>query len=140
MKDKHLKKVNSYILTIASKDNYITISTDLSASSKKYKKSFLDLGRRIKKERTDALFNHTKLFIDNQCPQLTTNQLLGYLLCWENIQSNKSCASVGHKILHETLDDSDSFLSLEVIALMHSLTLSLEQTRKTRYLLVSKGI
>ena len=47
-----------------------------SGESKKRRKSFADLGSRMKKVRTDDLVNHIQEFVSKECPELSLTQLL----------------------------------------------------------------
>ena len=104
------------------------------------RKSFTDLGTRMRKERTGDLLQYINDYVQKECPELSTTQMLGYLVHRINIQSQKDIARVGHQLFTESVSSSESFLLDEAIAMMHSLTLSREQMRKMRHLLLAKGI
>ena len=108
--------------------------------SKKRRKSFSDLGVRMQKERTESLLCYINNFIQNDCPELSMTQVLGYLVHRVNIQSEKNIAKVGYELFTGTANSHQSFELDEAIALMHSLTLSKDQMRKLRYGMASKGI
>ena len=108
--------------------------------SKKRRKSFVDLGSRMKKERTESLLQHINDFVTRECPELSVTQLLGYLIHRINVQSEKKVAKVGYEIFSSSVTNTRSFEVEEAIALMHSLTLSRDQMRKMRNILAGKGI
>ena len=108
--------------------------------SKKRRKSFSDLGVWMQKERTESLLCYINNFIQNDCPELSMTQVLGYLVHRVNIQSEKNIAKVGYELFTGTANSHQSFELDEAIALMHSLTLSKDQMRKLRYGMASKGI
>ena len=60
------------------------------------RKLFTDLGARMRKERTDDLLRNIEDYVQRECPELTTTQLLGYLVHRINLQSHKDVADVGH--------------------------------------------
>ena len=142
LKGKRLKHAD--ILSSAGTENHqYEIAADTQTSNedvKKRRKSFECLGQRMKKERTDSLLQHIEDFVEKECPELSVTQLLGYLIHRVNIQSEKKVAKVGHDIFTSSFDELDSFSLDEAIALMHSLTLSKEQMRKVRNILVTKGV
>ena len=109
-------------------------------SSKKRRKSFVSLGSRMQKERTESLLQHINKFVDQEFPELTVTHLLGYLIHRVNIQSDKKIARVGYEIFKSSIIDTKSFEVEEAIAIMHSLTLSRDQMRKMRNILAGKGI
>ena len=94
------------------------------------RKRFLDLGVRMKKERTDEILKQINDHVEKNCPELSTTQLLGYLIHRINVQSRKDIAKVGLQLFTESLSATNSFSVDEAIAVMHSLTLSREQMRK----------
>ena len=94
----------------------------------------------MQKERTESLLQHIGDFVQQECPELSITQLLGYLIHRINVQSEKQIAKVGHEIFTSSLTNARSFEVVEAIALMHSLTLSREQMRKMRNILLAKGI
>ena len=142
LKTKHCKKGNDFIKSLASRENsFVVNDVEVAPSkSKQRRKEFTALGDRMKKERTDGLVNYLNNYIKEECPELSLNQLLGYLLHRVNIQSDKDIANIGHSLFEESLHEPAIFTNLEAISLMHSLTLSREQIRKLRYMLTSKGI
>ena len=56
------------------------IEAKSSELTKKRRKSFSDLGTRGQKERTDSLICYINEFIEKECPELSTTELLGYLV------------------------------------------------------------
>lgn len=139
LKASNTKRGNKFIVSLASNENsYNTV--DHEVNSKHRRKVFEELGDRMKKKRTDNLIAYIDKYIEEECPELSRNQLLGYLLYRNNIQTNKSIAEVGCSLLDNTFYNQDSFTKVEAISLMHSLTLSREQIRKIRFILISKGI
>ena len=106
----------------------------------KKRKLFMDLGSRMMKERTDSLLSHIDGFVQRECPELSTTQLLGYMLHRINLKSNKVIAKVGHDILTDTLGQLHEFSIDEAIAVMHDFVLSKEQMRRLRTILSKKGI
>ena len=104
------------------------------------RKSFTDLGTRMKKARTDDILQTIDSYVKRECPELSTTQLLGYLIHRINVQSHKDIADVGLQLFTETVSVTNSFSIDEAIAIMHSLTLSKEQMRKLRHLLSAKGV
>ncbi len=62
------------------------------------RKQFTDLGARMKKERTDDLMRTIDDYVQRECPELTTTQLLSYLVHRINLQSQKDVAKVGHQL------------------------------------------
>ena len=104
---------NSQLLDKASK---VTKELKQKASSeppaepqKKRRKSFDDLGSRMKNERIDSLLQQINEFTQQECPELTTTQLLGYLIHRINVQSEKQIAKVGHEIFTSSLTATRSF-------------------------------
>lgn len=74
------------------------ISDEQSKPTKKQRKRFIDLGLRMQKERTESLLQRINEFVSKECPELSSTQLLGYLIYRLNIQSEKKLAKVGHNI------------------------------------------
>ena len=108
--------------------------------AKTKRKSFSDLGARMKKERTDDLILYINEYVEKECPELSTTQLLGYLVHRINIQKKKDIAKIGHQLFTATAASGQSFEIDEAISMMHELVLSKEQMRKMRQLLGRKGI
>ena len=103
--------------------------------------SLVELGDRRQKERTSEIVSVIEKYRENVFPELTFNQLLGYLLYRENRQGNKIVSDVGNKLFNQTFNVmSDAFTDDEAVAFKHNLTLSREQIRKTRYVLQGKNV
>ena len=103
--------------------------------------SLEELGDRRQKERTIEIVSMIEGYRTKEFPELTFNQLLGYLLYRENRQGNKIVADIGNKLFKPTLlNKSDAFTDDEAIAFKHNLMLSREQIRKTRYVLQNKKV
>ena len=66
-------------------------------STKKRRKIFTDLGARMQKGRTESLLCQINEYIQKECPELSTTQLLGYLVHRINIQSEKKIAQIGYE-------------------------------------------
>ena len=109
-------------------------------AEKKQRKSFVNLGERMRKERTQGLLDYIQEYTAKECPELSVTQLLGYLIHRVNIQSEKKTARVGYELFSSNVNDIHSFEVNEAVALMHSLTLSRDQMRKMRHILAAKGI
>ena len=107
--------------------------------SKSYK-DFNDLSDKQKRNITAPLVDMLNSFIETNQFSLDTNQLLGYLLVRDNIQSKKAIAEIGQNIYSGLLKDKKEFSVVEAVSLMHSLVLSKEQTRKVRRFLSIKDI
>ena len=58
-------------------------------TSKKRRKSFIDLGERMQKDRTDRLLLHMEELISKQCLELNVTQMCGYFIHRVNKQSNQ---------------------------------------------------
>ena len=89
----------------------------------------------MKKDRTEELLQYIDAYVQRECPELSTTQLLGYLVHRINIQSQKEVAKVGHQLFTESVSATQSFSVDDSIAMMHALTLSREQMRKMCQLL-----
>ena len=113
---------------------------EFSTSFSKSYKDFHDLSDKQKRNITAPLVDMLNSFIETNKFSLDTNQLLGYLLVRDNIQSKKAIAEIGQKIYSGLLKDKKSFSIVEAVLLMHSLVLSKEQTRKVRQFLSIKDI
>ena len=74
---------------------------------KTLRKPFTDLSSCMKKERTDVLLQNIEDFVHRECPELTTTQLLGYLVHRINLQSHKDLAEVGHRLFAGSLDKDE---------------------------------
>ena len=142
LKEKHGKKGNAFIVQQGRSDahHFDKAPTVEPRAEKERRKSFPDLSDRAKKMRTDELLKYIDDRAQREFPELSTTQLLGYLIHRINLQSNKSVARVGHELFQESATSLLSFSNEEAVALMHSLTLSRDQMRKMRHLLATKGI
>ena len=143
LKEKHFKKNGyAFILSKASKDIIYEVEDAYITEPcfSKQRKSFTELGDKMKKERTQELLNYVNNFITNERPELHVNQLLGYFLHRVNTQNNKSIARVGNAIFTNHMETIDIISIDKSIALMHSLALSKEQMRKLRFLFASTRI
>ena len=101
----------------------------------------LELGDRRQKERTIKIVSMFEGYRAKEFPELTFNQLLGYLLYRENRQGNKIVADVGKQLFKQKLNKlSDVFTDDEAVAFKHNLTLPREQIWKTRYVLQNKKV
>ena len=142
LKEKHGKKGNAFIVQQGRSDahHFDKAPTVEPRAEKERRKSFPDLSDRAKKMRTDELLKYIDDRAQREFPELSTTQLLGYLIHRINLQSNKSVARVGHELFQESATSLLSFSHEEAVALMHSLTLSRDQMRKMRHLLATKGI
>ena len=74
---------------------------------KTLRKLFTELGARMKKERTDGLLQNIEDFVQRECPELTTTQLLGYLVHRINLHSHKDVAEVGHRLFTGSSDKDE---------------------------------
>ena len=101
---------------------------------------FTDLADKRQKERTNEIVDIIEGYRKIEFPELTTNQLLGYLIFRENRQGNKEVSELGKKLFEEKVFKVDAFTTEEAIAFKHNLTLSREQMRKTRYVLQDKKV
>ena len=100
-----------------------------------------DLGDRRQKERTEEIVCMIIEYIKREFPELTFNQVLGYLIFRENRQGDKAVADVGMKLFKQCFDKPNGAFTIdEAIAFKHNLTLSREQIRKTRYVLQNKNV
>ena len=92
-------------------------------------KDFVDLSDRQKRDKTAPLISMLENFIKVNQFNLSTNQLLSYLLMRENAQEkNLPHYRSGQGIFNETIEQHSSFSTLDAISLMHSLVLSKDQT------------
>ncbi len=64
---------------------------------------FTELGDDRKKQLSNDLIHEINEFIQEECPELSFNQLVGYLLFRENRQSERDIASVGHNLFTGTI-------------------------------------
>ena len=106
-------------------------------------KPFMELDEKGKgqKQRTDNLVNMLQDYREKQTPELSLNQLLGYILFRENRQQNKTVADIGWQMYQNEVDtEHQSFTIPDAIALKHNLTLSRDQIRKIRYVLQKRKI
>ena len=99
-----------------------------------------DLGGKVQKYRTDEIVDIIDTYRQHEFPELTINQLLGYLIFREKRQTNKVVSEVGKKLFEETLSENDAFTTDEEIAFKQNLTLSREQIRKTRHVLQNQKL
>ena len=99
---------------------------------------FTDLAGKRQKERTNEIVDIIEGYRKIEFPELTTNQLLGYLIFRENRQGNKEVSELRKKLFEEKVFKVDAFTTEEAIAFKHNLTLSRGQMRKTRYVLQNK--
>ena len=105
------------------------------------RKSFFDIGDRMRKERTNELLASIATFREEDCPELSMNQILGYMLYRTNIKSNREIAAVGQNLfISDDIENLNHFEVDEAVAFMHSLTLSKQQMRDVRSWMSSKGI
>ena len=77
-----VRQINSYLSNICTKVNHLTTENEqfeLVAISQN-----LSLGQRMKKERTEELFQHINSFVEKECPELSVTQLLEYLIHLNN--------------------------------------------------------
>ena len=106
---KRLKKLKLGRTSILEKSSKVTTEFERSCTQpaliniKKRRKSFESLGPKWQKERTDALLRQINMFVDQECPELSVTQLLGYLIHRVNIQSEKKVAKIGHDIFTASL-------------------------------------
>ena len=139
LKDKHFKKHGyNYIATLGSSDIILQSSSyntpkkrarsddveDVENSSTKYRKTFRELCPKMQKERTEEACAYLQNYINKKCPDLTMNNLLGYLLKRENQQPRKDIAKVGDQLFNDTFNLIDDFTDEDAIVFMHSLVLS----------------
>ena len=105
-------------------------------------KSFTDLTDkgRMQKQRSEEIVEMLQNHREKSFPDMSLNQLLGYILFRENRQNNKEIADIGWKLYKDTLNEGQSFSIDDVIALKHNLTLSRDQIRKVRYMMIEKEI
>ena len=108
--------------------------------SKSYK-PFWELSVKQKKRITQPLVEMLETFINVNDFDLDVSQLLGYLVCRQNM-NNKEVVQIGEDLLNESVTDKHkaSFTDIEAVAFVHSLDLSKEQTRRVRQLLAAKKI
>lgn len=114
--------------------------TDDYMDSNNSRKSFLDIGVRMRKIKTEEIYNHIQRYVETELPDINFNQFIGYLLYRHNTQDNKDLAKIGMDIFKNNYKSVQTLNIDDAIALMHSLTLTKEQMRKLRYLLISRGI
>ena len=152
----HKKYGYNHIAGLASTEILLEIETSMSSfeeqpSSKKSKNEttvqhrrpslpFYQVGDKRKKERTQPLLDLIEKERETNFPELSLNQLLGYLIFRTNRQSEKNIASIGLKLFEKTFTENNEFNTDEAITLKHNLTLSREQIRKVRHTLTNKGI
>ena len=138
---KKFKKKNTatWLEQASTKRICMTKSSDEVAATKK-RKSFDELGDKMKKERTGDVLNHLKEVAKKDFPELNVTQLMGYLIHRENYKCNKEIAQVGHDLFTGSCSATRKFEVDEAIALMHSMTLSKEQMRKIKQILACKGV
>ena len=98
-----------------------------------------DKGQR-QKQRSEEIVEILQNHREKSFPDMSLNQLLGYILFRENRQNNKEIADIGWTLYKDTLDVGQSFSIDDVIALKHNLTLSRDQIRKLRYMMMEKEI
>ena len=140
---KKLRWVHAKILEHASNETkmFDKVPSPPAEPSKKKRKSFQGLGDRMQRERTDPLLKIIRDFVARECPEMDVTQIMGYFIHRENAQSNKAIAQVGYDIFtSKTSALERSFELEEAIAMMHALTLSRDQLRLMRNILISKGI
>lgn len=149
-KDQHLKQKGlEFIVSLASDTEIIIDSFPTCSSPEKkmkcnppllYRKTFRDLGSRMQKERTNNIVEYLQEYIKQECPELSLNNLLGYILERENKQGGKDIATIGSQLFNDSFELYEPIDLEDAVTLMHSLVLTKEQMRKMRIFLSKKGI
>ena len=111
----------------------------INSENKRARKCFKEYSERSQVDHTNELVDELNSFRHNKFHNLTTNQLLDYLLIRNNRQTNKSVAKIGVELFYGQFVTKNVEL-LDAIAFKHAMVLSKGQVRMTRKFLLENGI